>query len=84
MAVTFILVLTHIDAPPALAGAPGMAAAPAQEAPTPQPDAERRQNGLVALALVVAIFSSSLALGIAFGIRRRIDMLAGPPDDEDE
>jgi hypothetical protein len=65
--------------------APAPASSLAQE-PTPAPPAdEGRRNGLVALALVLGIASSSLALGIAFGIRRRIDMLAGPPpDDEDD
>ncbi|HEX5692641.1 MAG TPA: DUF2330 domain-containing protein, partial [Roseiflexaceae bacterium] len=34
--------------------------------------------------LVVALFCSALALGIAFGLRRRIDQIAGPPPDEDD
>ena len=45
---------------------------------------EQTRNALVALAMGLSIFSSSLALGIAFGIRRRIDQIAGPPDDEDD
>jgi hypothetical protein len=56
----------------------------AQEPPPPQPAGEQRRNALVALAAGIAIFCSSAALGIAFGIRRRIDSIAGPPDDEDD
>jgi hypothetical protein len=52
--------------------------------PVPAPAGDRTRNALLALALGLAIFSSSLALGIAFGIRRRIDQIAGPPEDEDD
>jgi hypothetical protein len=38
------------------------------------------------IGLICAIVASSVALGIAFGIRRRIDRIAGPdpekPDDD--
>jgi hypothetical protein len=34
--------------------------------------------------LVLVLFCSSLALGIAFSLRRRIDQIAGPPPDEEE
>jgi hypothetical protein len=64
--------------------APAASSAPAQEPPPPDPAEEQRRNGRVALALVVAIVCSSVALGVAFGIRRRIDMVAGPPDEDDE
>ena len=56
-----------------------------QQASSPQALVdEQTRNALVALAMGLAIFSSSLALGIAFGIRRRIDQIAGPPEDEDD
>jgi hypothetical protein len=55
-----------------------------QEPPPPQNSADQTHSALVALALGVAILCSSAALGIAYGIRRRIDMLAGPPDDDDD
>jgi hypothetical protein len=62
-------------------------AQPLQQTP-PKPETRNNQQGrnaLVALAMGMAIFSSSLALGIAYGIRRRIDIIAGPPpDDEDD
>jgi hypothetical protein len=55
-----------------------------QQAPPPErrPDQQTR-DALLALAMGLAIFSSSLALGIAYGIRRRIDQIAGPPDNDD-
>jgi hypothetical protein len=56
-----------------------------QEAPPPKRRADQQtRDVLFALAMGLAIFSSSLALGIAYGIRRRIDQIAGPPDDEDD
>ncbi len=56
-----------------------------QQIPAPQALVdEQTRNALLALAMGLAIFSSSLALGIAFGIRRRIDQIAGPPEDEDD
>jgi hypothetical protein len=57
----------------------------AQEAPPPKRRADQQtRDVLFALAMGLAIFSSSLALGIAYGIRRRIDQIAGPPDDDDD
>lgn len=59
-----------------------------QPVPTPVPEQAgsntRNRNLLVGIAMGVALFSSSLALGIAVGIRRRIDRIAGPLPDEDE
>jgi hypothetical protein len=56
-----------------------------QEAPPPKRRADQQtRDVLFALAMGLAIFLSSLALGIAYGIRRRIDQIAGPPDDEDD
>lgn len=56
-----------------------------QEAPAvEQTTDDQTRNALLALAMGFAIFSSSLAFGIAFGIRRRIDQIAGPIPDEDE
>jgi hypothetical protein len=43
-----------------------------------------RRMALPLGGLVVALFCSALAIGIAFGIRRRIDRIAGPPPDEEE
>ncbi|MDZ4720408.1 MAG: hypothetical protein SH847_18295 [Roseiflexaceae bacterium] len=56
-----------------------------QQTPPPErrPDQQTR-DALLALAMGLAIFSSSLALGIAYGIRRRIDQIAGPPDHDDD
>lgn len=34
--------------------------------------------------VVLAIFSSAVAIGIAFGLRRRMDQIAGPAPDEDD
>jgi hypothetical protein len=45
---------------------------------------EESRNALLALAMGLSIFCSSLAFGIAYGIRRRIDQIAGPPEDEDD
>jgi hypothetical protein len=60
-------------------------AAERQEAPpAEQTTDEQTRNALLALAMGFAIFSSSLAFGIAFGIRRRIDQIAGPIPDEDD
>jgi hypothetical protein len=57
----------------------------AQESPPPKRRADQQtRDVLFALAMGLAIFSSSLALGIAYGIRRRIDQIAGPPDDDDD
>ncbi|MBK9711128.1 MAG: hypothetical protein IPO81_07275 [Kouleothrix sp.] len=36
------------------------------------------------IGLILAIVASSLALGIAFGVRRRMDQIAGPPPDDEE
>jgi hypothetical protein len=45
---------------------------------------EQTRNALVALAMGLAIFCSSLAFGIAYGIRRKIDQIAGPPEEEED
>jgi hypothetical protein len=45
---------------------------------------EQTRNALVALAMGLAIFCSSLAFGVAYGIRRKIDQIAGPPEEEDD
>lgn len=65
---------------------PGAAYASArQEEPQQEQSVdEQTRNALLALAMGFAIFSSSLAFGIAFGIRRRIDQIAGPIPDEDD
>jgi hypothetical protein len=45
---------------------------------------ERLSPGPV-IGLICVIVTSSLALGVAFGIRRRIDRIAGPdPDKQDD
>ena len=51
----------------------------------PDPDAiEQGRNMRVAIFLIISIVTSSLSLGIAFGIRRRIDQIGGPIEDEDD
>jgi hypothetical protein len=48
-------------------------------------DGEQRLSAGPVIGLICAIAASSLALGIAFGLRRRIDRIAGPdPDKEDD
>jgi hypothetical protein len=59
----------------------GVAALLAQQSPAPATDQTR--NALLALAIGGAAVLSSLAFGIAMGIRRQIDQIA-PPEDEDE
>lgn len=54
----------------------------AQSPPDPQA-VEQGKNMRVALFLIIAIITSSLSLGIAFGIRRRIDQIGGL-DEEDK
>jgi hypothetical protein len=46
---------------------------------------ERRLSPGPIIGLICAIVASSVALGIAFGIRRRIDRIAGPdPEKADD
>src|SRR5690242_14301615 len=45
---------------------------------------ERRLAPGPIIGLICAIAASSLALGIAFGLRRRIDRIAGPDPDKDD
>jgi hypothetical protein len=46
---------------------------------------EQRLSAGPIIGLICAIVASSVALGIAFGIRRRIDRIAGPdPDKADD
>jgi hypothetical protein len=46
---------------------------------------ERRLSAGPIIGLICAIVASSVALGIAFGLRRRIDRIAGPdPDKADD
>lgn len=48
-------------------------------------DGEQRLSAGPVIGLICAIAASSLALGLAFGLRRRIDRIAGPdPDKEDD
>ena len=48
-------------------------------------DQERRLSPGAIIGLICAIAASSVALGIAFGLRRRIDRIAGPdPDKADD
>ncbi|HEU5101571.1 MAG TPA: hypothetical protein VFU22_21260 [Roseiflexaceae bacterium] len=52
---------------------------------TSQNDQPRRLSPGAVLGLICAVTASSLALGLAFGLRRRIDRIAGPnPDKEDD
>jgi hypothetical protein len=59
----------------------GAAALLAQQPPAPATDQTR--NALLALAIGGAAVLSSLAFGIAMGIRRQIEQIA-PPEDEEE
>jgi hypothetical protein len=46
---------------------------------------DRRLSPGPVIGLICAIVASSLALGIAFGLRRQIDRIAGPdPEKEDD
>jgi hypothetical protein len=45
---------------------------------------ERRLSPGPIIGLICAIVASSVALGIAFGIRRRIDRIAGPDPEKAE
>jgi hypothetical protein len=48
-------------------------------------DQKRRLSPGAIIGLICAIAASSVALGIAFGLRRRIDRIAGPdPDKADD
>ena len=48
-------------------------------------DQERRLSPGPIIGLICAIAASSVALGVAFGLRRRIDRIAGPdPDKADD
>ena len=48
-------------------------------------DQERRLSAGSIIGLICAIAASSIALGIAFGLRRRIDRIAGPdPEKADD
>lgn len=48
-------------------------------------DQEGRLSPGPIIGLICAIVASSVALGVAFGIRRRIDKIAGPdPDKADD
>jgi hypothetical protein len=48
-------------------------------------DDERRLSPGPVIGLICAIAASSVALGVAFGLRRRIDRIAGPdPNREDD
>jgi hypothetical protein len=54
-------------------------------ATVPAQDGDRsRVSPAAIIGLGLAFASSAIALGIAFGIRRRIDRLVPPPDDEEE
>jgi hypothetical protein len=48
-------------------------------------DQDRRLSPGAIIGLICAIAASSVALGVAFGLRRRIDRIAGPdPDKADD
>ena len=48
-------------------------------------DQDRRLSPGPIIGLICAIVASSVALGVAFGIRRRIDQIAGPdPEKADD
>jgi hypothetical protein len=55
------------------------------DTPTPPPSGRPRSRLAGAIfGLVLAFIASVLALGFAFGLRRRIDQIAGPPPDDDD
>lgn len=47
-------------------------------------DQQQRLSAGPIIGLICAIVASSVALGIAFGIRRRIDRIAGPDSDKED
>jgi hypothetical protein len=47
-------------------------------------DQERRLSLGPMIGLICAIVASSVALGIAFGLRRRIDRIAGPAREKED
>ena len=47
-------------------------------------DQERRLSPGAIIGLICAITASSVALGVAFGLRRRIDRIAGPDPDKND
>jgi hypothetical protein len=49
-----------------------------------QADQGRRVSAGTVIGLALAFLASAIALGIAFGIRRRIDRMVPPPDDEED
>lgn len=62
--------------------APGTPAVP-QATPGPSGAPARLSAGPI-LGLVCAFVASTIALGVAVGLRRRIDRIAGPPPDEED
>ena len=58
---------------------------PADPQATPGPSgAPARLSAGPILGLVCAFVASTIALGVAVGLRRRIDRIAGPPPDEED
>ena len=55
-----------------------------QAAPPGDVKQERRLSPGAILGLICSIAASSVALGIAFGLRRRIDRIAGPDPDKND
>ena len=62
--------------------APGEAVR-AQATPVPE-DGGGQPSAAPVIGVALAFLASTIALGIAFGIRRRIDRLVPPPDEEDD
>jgi hypothetical protein len=54
------------------------------DAQTNRVDDERRLSPGLVIGLICAIAASSVALGVAFGLRRRIDRIAGTDPDRDD
>jgi hypothetical protein len=100
LATTTVLILAALASPtapvfayPALArasesrlGAPTQVAGVERRdgAPAGGADGEQRLSAGPVIGLICAIAASSLALGLAFGLRRRIDRIAGPDPDKEE
>ena len=59
------------------------AATDPQATPTPSGAGRQLSAGPV-VGLICAFVASTLALGVAVGVRRRIDKVAGPPPDEED
>jgi hypothetical protein len=74
----------HSDAPKLAASVSDFGVSEPSKAASENMEQERPLSPGPIIGLICAIVASSAALGIAFGIRRRIDRIAGPDPDKAE